>query len=76
MTKPAFPTILKELYEQGFTKKPNNIIAGFKKAALCPLGKESVSKSKIKSSSTLIPASSSTPILLCICSHSKVYKDG
>ena len=60
MTKPAFPTLLKELYKEAFVKKPNNITAGFNKAGLCPLDKERVPKSRIKPSSTLIPVSTST----------------
>ena len=61
VSKPAFPTLLKELYKETSVKKPNNTISGFKKSGLCPLDKERVPKSKIKPSSTLIPVNNSTP---------------
>ena len=61
VSKPAFPTLLKELYKEISVKKPNNTISGFKKSGLCPLDKERVPKSKIKPSSTLIPVKNSTP---------------
>ena len=61
MSKPVFPTLLKELYKEAFVKKSNNIISVFNKSGLCPLDKEKVPKSKIKPSSTLIPVNSSTP---------------
>ena len=61
VSKPAFPTLLKELYKETSVKKPNNTISGFKKSGLCPLDKERVPKSKIKPSSAMIPVNSSTP---------------
>ena len=60
MSKPAFPTLLKELCKEAFVKKPNNIVSCFNKSSLYPLDKEGVPKSKIKPSSTLIPTNSST----------------
>ena len=59
VSKPAFPTLLKELYKEAFVEKPNNIISGFNKSDLCPLDKERVPKSKPLS--TLIPVNSSIP---------------
>ena len=61
VSKPAFPTLLKELYKETSVKKPNNTISGFKKSGLCLLDKERVPKSRIKPSSTLIPVNNSTP---------------
>ena len=46
-SKPAFPTLLKELYKEAFIKNLTTL-SGFNKYGLCPLDKQRVPKFKIK----------------------------
>ena len=45
--KPAFPTLLKELYKEAFIKNLTTL-SGFNKYGSCPLDKQRVPKFKIK----------------------------
>ena len=53
VTKPAFPALLNTLYCTSFIGKPGNLVAGFKKAGLCPLNKDAVPSTKLVPSFTL-----------------------
>ena len=54
--KPAYPRLLKLLFENAFVGKPENMMSGFRKCCLHSVNKEALPKAKLLPSTALIPS--------------------